>query len=689
MNPEEFFEDLTQDILARAGAEENFTRTTFLDYMCSKLEDEGFISGFDLTEHKISTKGQAVDAWSYDHELSKLTLFLGDYRSSGKLESLTNSEIGKLFKRLRNFVDASLKDNFAGSLEESDPVTSLAYLINESQRDISEVTLVILSNAQLSSRVGELPDEPAGDFRTTYEIWDFSRILRNETSGKSREDVKIDFSTLKDGGLPCLPAYTGTDSMQSYLLVMPGAVLAGLYQNYGERLLEQNVRTFLQFRGKINKGIKNTIVNEPEMFFSYNNGLSATAEAVTTTNGDNCIVDITNLQIVNGGQTTASIFTAFKKDKADLEKVYVQIKLSVIDPEKVEEIVPRISEYSNTQNKVNAADFFSNHPFHLRMEEFSRRLWAPSPEGGVNQTHWFYERARGQFANQQTNLTPPQKKKFLAQNPRSQMFTKTDLAKYILSFEEAAQEVSLGAQKAFAGSPRTLGFVGRIAKQWDKHDKDFNELWFKRSMAKAIAFRELDRYVFKQPWYGGYKANIVTYTLSKFAAMVREAGKDVDYLSIWDQQKLPQCMIDQLGEIAEEVNDLLTNPPEDATANVSEWAKKSDCWDAIKDADLDLNPELSALFIDPEERKSRERSGARTQVIQDGIQAMTYVVEKGGPHWTQLRDWNRGARKLTAKEMGVLNIACSIPRKIPSDKQAAVLVKAEKRAIDEGFFAQV
>lgn len=689
METEEFFNDLTQDILARAGAEANFTRTTFLDYMCSKLEDEGFISGFDLTEHKISTKGQAVDAWSYDDELGKLTLFLGDYRTGGKLETLINSDITKLFKRLRKFIEAALKVNFAGSLEESDPVASLAYLIYESQNDISEISLVLLSNAQLSNRVEELPSEPFADYRTSYEIWDFSRILRSEKSGRSREEVKIDFSNEPSGGLPCLPAYTGADSMQSYLVVMPGNVLAGLYQNYGERLLEQNVRTFLQFRGKINKGIKNTIVNEPEMFFSYNNGLSATAESVTTVNNDTNIVNITNLQIVNGGQTTASIFTAFKKEKADLSRVYVQIKLSVIAPENVEDIVPRISEYSNTQNKVNAADFFSNHPFHLRMEEFSRRLWAPSSEGSINETHWFYERARGQFANQQTNLTNPQKRKFLAQNPRNQMFTKTDLAKYILSFSEAAQEVSLGAQKAFAGGPRTLGFVGRISKQWEKEDKIFNELWFKQAIAKAIIFRQLDGYVFKQPWYGGYKANIVTYTLSKFAAMTREAGKAVDFLKIWELQALPPCLVDQLGKIAEKVNDLLTNPPEGATSNISEWAKKIDCWEVVRSAKIELDRELTDIFIDPEEKKYREKSGVREQVIQGEIHAMTYVFEKGAVYWGQLRDWNHVVKKLTAKEMGILNIACSIPRKIPTDKQSAVLITAEKRAMEEGFYFKV
>ncbi len=468
---------------------------------------------------------------------------------------------------------------------------------------------------------------------------------------------------------------------------MPGQILSDLYRDYGERLLEQNVRTFLQFRGKINKGIRNTIVNEPNMFFSYNNGLSATAEAVETDLNDTRLLKVKNLQVVNGGQTTASIFTANRKEKADLSKVYVQIKLSVIEPELVEEVVPRISEYSNTQNRVNAADFFSNHPFHLRIEEFSRRLWAPSPEGAVQQTHWFYERARGQYANQQANLTPSEKKKFLAQNPRSQMFTKTDLAKFILTFDEAPHEVSLGAQKAFSGTQRTKGLVGRIAKVWEKHDgREFNEIWFKQAIAKAIFFKGLDRLVFRMPWYGGYKANIVTYTLAKFASMVREAGRHINFLAVWEKQQLPDAIENQLGDIAETVNEMLNNPPEGTTSNVSEWAKKELCWDRIMKTSIALDPEVKALLIDHEQSKEREKEGTRTQVIQDSIHAQTYVVEKGAAHWEQLREWNNANRKLSPKEMGILNTACSIPRKIPSDKQAAILVKAEERAKTEGFY---
>ena len=687
MTIEEYFVDYTQDIHARSGAEENFTRSIFLEQMCSLLEAEGLISDYGLTEHKITSRGQAVDVWSFDDERSCLTLIIGDFRSGKKLQSLTNTDIATSYKTLRNFLTASFKSTFAESLEESDPVTSLAWIIKELKSEIAKINLILVSNASLSQRVIELPKEKAEGINTAYEVWDFGRIFRNETSGKAKEDVTINFEEINGKGIPCLPAYTGESSLKSYLLVMPAQILADLYRDHGERLLEQNVRTFLQFRGKINKGIRNTIINEPSMFFSYNNGLSATAQEVETGGDDNRLLKVKNLQIVNGGQTTASIFTANKKEKADLSKVYVQIKLSVIKPESIEEVVPRISMYSNTQNRVNAADFFSNHPFHRRIEEFSRRLWAPSPEGGMQETHWFYERARGQYANKQVNLTVSDKRKFLTQNPRKQMFTKTDLAKFILSFEEAPHEVSLGAQKAFSGTPRTKGFVNRIAELWgNQKGGDFNEVWYKRAIAKAIFFKTLDRLVFRMPWYSGYKANIVTYTLAKFSRIVRESKLNIDFLGIWDKQQLPSAIEGFLGEIAMTVNEVLTNPPDGSTSNVSEWAKKEFCWDKMKEIPISLQHETKLLLIDDGQRKEREKEGVRTQLIQDSIHAQSYVVEKGAVYWEQLREWNRLNLKLSPKEQGILNVACSIPMRIPTDKQAVILIKGEERAKSEGFF---
>lgn len=687
MTIEEFHQEFMNELAERAGSDETFTRSTFVDHMCAMLEAEGFITGYSQTDYSDKPRGIAVDAWSFDPEHSALSLVIADFRDSYILDNLTRTDIEKAFKRLLRFVQSALGTDLSDLVRKSSPEGELAWLIRGHQEEISRISLILVTNAQLSSKVAALPEDQAGEFPTTYEIWDLGRIHRSDTSGKTREDIVIDFSAQDGGGLPCLPAYVGKHSIQSYLLVLPGPILADLYDKYGDRLLEQNVRTFLQFRGNINKGMRNTIMNEPHMFFSFNNGLAATAEKVTTTESGTRITSLHNLQIVNGGQTTASIFTARRKEGADLANVYVQVKLSVVPGEEVEEIVPKISQYSNTQNKVNAADFFSNHPFHLRVEEISRRLWAPAREGSVQETHWFYERTRGQYANQQAKLTQAQKNQFLRENPRSQMFTKTDLAKFVLSFEEYPHEVSLGAQKAFAGSPRTPGFVGLVATRWERDDgKSFNQVWFKQAISMAIFFRSVDRLVYQQEWYGGYKANIVTYTLAKFAAMVREAGLHVDHLKIWNLQHIPDPLADALVTIAKAANQNLIEPPADAPSNVTEWAKKEACWDTLKSISLDIPHTVRNYLIDHENSTEQEKDGSRTQVIQDSIHAQTYVFEKGAAHWEALREWNRIHKKLSPKEMGILNTACAIPRKIPSDKQAPILIAAEKRAIAEGFY---
>jgi hypothetical protein len=386
---------------------------------------------------------------------------------------------------------------------------------------------------------------------------------------------------------------------------------------------------------------------------------------------------------VNGGQTTASIFTAETKEggAADLSRVYVQVKLSVVAPEQVDEVVPRISEFSNTQNKVSAADFFSNHPFHRKIEEFSRRLWAPSPVGQVQMTHWFYERARGQYVNKQAGLTAAEKRKFLLQNPKSQMFTKTDLAKFVRTFDELPHEVSKGAQKNFSG------FAGELGKQWDKNEgRDFTELWFKRLVGKAIMFRYLDGNVLRAHWYTGYKANIVAYTLAKFASMVSEKSVHIDFLKLWTAQSIPECIDAQLMEIAESVNGLLLNPPSGATSNISEWAKDEACWNIIRGTKMQLHDSLDDYLIDYERNKDLEKDAGRDDVIQEGIKTQEYVLEKGADYWDELREWNEKARKLTMKELGILEVACAMPRKIPTEKQCVILIEAENRAKVEGFY---
>ena len=504
---------------------------------------------------------------------------------------------------------------------------------------------------------------------------------RIESSENVRENVLVDFQQFAKEGIPCLPAFTGSGDFASYLLVMPGKLIADLYDEYGERLLEQNVRTFLQFRGNVNKGIRNTIQNEPEMFFAYNNGLTATAEHVETDKKRERITSITNLQIVNGGQTTASIFTAMKNSKADLSNVYVQVKLTVIPPEKVETIVPKISEYANTQNKVSAADFFSNHPLHLRIEEYSRRLWAPSPEGGLRETHWFYERARGQYANAQAKLTPGKIKEFISKNPRRQMFTKTDLAKFENSMSMQPNIVSLGAQKNFAA------YASEIGDKWEKNEKQFNELYFKHLISKAILFRSLDKSIMNQNWYSGYKANIVTYSLSKIVRMASNVGKCLDLDQIWKDQKISPALEAQLLAIAELVNKQIQNTPSEIS-NVTEWCKKALCWKLIRELSIPLSKELVVELKDTDEINEIKKGAEKIQKIDNGIFAQQYVLEKGAEYWKQVAQYGLKQSLLSAKEMGIIEIACEIPSKIPSEKQSEVIKQIEKKVKDEGFFLE-
>ncbi|MCG2839924.1 AIPR family protein [Sandaracinobacter sp. RS1-74] len=500
-----------------------------------------------------------------------------------------------------------------------------------------------------------------------------------------KEALNIDFVEMFGDGINCLPANLGSDSYQSFLIVMPAPILAKLYDRYSARLLEQNVRTFLQARAQVNKGIRATILTEPQMFFAYNNGITATAQEVETRlkDGHLQIVRMTDLQIVNGGQTTASLFHTQRKDKADLSGIFVQMKLSVIDSEQSEMIVPRISEYANTQNRVNAADFFSNHPFHVRMADFSRRIWAPAQQGAQRETKWFYERARGQYIDAQSKLTPAEQKRFKAEYPKPQMFTKTDLAKFENVFDDHPKWVNLGGQKNFAR------YALRIGREWEKSSNGFNELYFKRAIARGILFRATEKLVSAQPWYnGGYRANIVAYTLAVLGDIAKKREASVDFQQIWAAQAIDQTLTDALAIIAAAVNEDIIQPPQ-GISNISEWAKKEGCWtrltakcDEIADS---LSEEFLTSLVSGDETKSDAKDAKRTQKIDNGIEAQRQIIEIPGNVWQDLRGRMTARRLLTPKEIGIMNVAAQLPGKVPSEKQCVILMEILDKAREEGL----
>ena len=680
---EEFFHDFRQDLLAGAEANGSFLLAEFMDVVSCELTETGFTEGFEFAHYRAQ-RGMRVDGYWFNDE-GVLNLFVADFDSRTELASLTRTDVDAAFKRVVNFFDASLRKNLAADLEITSPEYGLARQIADRKSLIRHLNLILVSERTLSDRIQALPDAETAGIATSFHIWDISRLHRQRSSRSHKEALDLDFEAMFGTGIPCLPAHLGTDAYQSYLVVMPGPILSSIYEKFGARLLEQNVRTFLQARAKVNQGIRTTIMTEPGMFFAYNNGITATAQGVETKRtGDGLqITRITDLQIVNGGQTTASLFHTRRKDKADLTQIFVQMKLSVIDNEESEKVVPRISEYANTQNRVQAADFFSNHAYHIRMEEFSRRLWAPAAKGAQRETKWFYERARGQYADAQSKLTPAEQKRFKAENPKPQMLTKTDLAKFENVWDDHPRYVNLGAEKNFAR------YAARIGKEWDKSSDSFNEAYFKRAVARGIIFRATERIVSAQPWYNnGYRANIVAYTLAVLSELTRRQEKSLDFQRVWNAQAISPVLESTIAVVASRVNDDLLRPMQ-GISNISEWAKREACWTRMLEnidefADL-LPDEFDGECLSRDDHLSEKRAARNTQKVDNGIEAQTKVFAIPAARWIVVHETLAAKRLLTPKEIGILNVAMQMPMKIPTEKQCAVLLETIEKARAEGI----
>lgn len=681
MGLEEFHRDFFQEVHGAADADGRYAEDSFFELFCNHLIDAGEIDTADRA-HYVSQRGLRIDGYGGDPATNEgiLSLIVADFHQSPEIVTLTASDMDAIFRRASNFLAKSLDSSFRNSLEETAPAFGLADLISSRWTNISKVRLFLISNRVLSTRVdgrnaGELQGIPI-----TYSVWDLGRLHRYAASGHGREDIEIDLESEFGGPLPVLPAHLTNASYEAYLIVIPGGQLAAIYDRWGARLLEQNVRVFLQARGNVNKGIRNTIENDPEMFFAYNNGITATAESVCArTAGDTLLVtSLKNFQIVNGGQTTASIHAASRKKDIDLRGVFVQMKLSIVEPSKTVDIVPKISEYANSQNRVNAADFFANHPFHVRMEGFSRRLFAPSPDGTFRESKWFYERARGQYNDARSLLTPAQRRKFDLEYPKGQLFSKTDLAKFLNLWRGHPDMVSKGAQRNFAHFARAVG------QEWDKRPDEFNETYYRHAIAKAIIFRRVERLVTSQPWYeGGYRANVVAYAIAKLAYDVEHASRTLDFDRIWRNQALSVRLEEALVMSTKAAHDVIVDPPA-GIRNVTEWAKQQACWNRVTALEIRWPEQFLDELITSEEQRENRRSAVKDQRILNGIEAQTAVVNAGRELWRNVREWGASRKLLTPTEAGILDVAASIPVRVPSEKQSLRALETLRKMHAEG-----
>lgn len=616
-------------------------------------------------------------------------LVIADYRGEDGIETLTQTEATSHFSRLRAFVSEAVSGLLHPELENSSPAHALAGRVSGHPDLITRFRLFLATDAVLSTRVKDWREESLDGKPVEFHIWDIARFHRVFESRTGRDELTVDFREFVAEGVPCLEASRTGGEYKAYLCVIPGIVLADLYDRFGSRLLENNVRSFLGIRGtkSVNSGIRNTILKQPSMFFAYNNGIAETAsqaEVVPAGNGL-CLVQAKDLQIVNGGQTTASLTSSRRNDKAALDGIFIQMKLSVIEPEQAGEIIPLISRFANSQNKVSDADFFSNHPFHIRMETHSRRIWAPAVEGAQHETHWFYERARGQFLNEQAQMSPAEKRRFLQQNPRDQLLIKTDLAKYENAWRRLPNVVSLGAQKNFKN------FAEWIDEKWKVSDVEFNEEYFRCIIAKSILWKYTEPMISGQSWYqGGYRANIVAYTVAKLAQSIDAQGKGqiLDFQFIWNRQRVSDHLQEQLRLIAETVSNVIVDPGR-PVENVTEWCKNKLCWERVEKIEIPLLADFRRELVDGDELRGARKDARKMQKTDKGISAQMEILKLSPTYWTQLKKWGEKNGLLTPEEQKLVAFATRIPASIPNPYQSQRLLEIRARIEDEGFSAAV
>lgn len=684
MQIDEFAREFFQDVVSESDAGGLFLEDVFFQKFCDHLMEAGEIDSADRAPYQGPPgRGIRVDGYGGDpveDDSDTLSLLILDFVRSPEVGRLVRTEMDAIFRRLSNFLRQALDGRWRDALEETSPAFGLADMIARRWHRIGRVRLFLITNRELSERVDGREAEEFDGRTITYSVWDIRRLHRQATVGHGREDIDIDLEEDFGGPLPILPAQQPEAEHESYLAIMPGTVLAQIYDRWGARLLEQNVRVFLQARGKVNRGIRSTLENEPAMFFAYNNGITATAEEVEIDNdrGRLLLRRLKNFQIVNGGQTTASIHVA-RRGRVDVSQTFVQMKLSVVDSERASRLVPKISEFANSQNRVSAADFFANHPFHVRIEEFSRRMHAPAPDGTFRESKWFYERARGQYADARAGLTEAQRRKFDLENPRRQVFTKTDLAKFVSVWEGRPYDVSQGAQKNFAA------FAKRIGRDWKKTPDAFNEAWYREAVAKAIIFRATERLVSEQPWYqGGYRANIVAYAIAKVAHDVVEKDMAVDFQGIWRRQALPTAMDAALAVAGEAVHEVLIDPPS-GISNVTEWAKKQACWARVRSLAVTLPQAFLDGLVSTEEQRDTDRAARREQRQMNSVETQIAVVSAGPAFWADVLAWGSERKLLSDTDTGVLRVVAGNTDRTPSNRQCTRAAETLERLQAEGY----
>lgn len=572
----------------------------------------------------------ALHAYDYNVDGNSLDLFIL-IQADTLLGKINNGKVDQGFNRLSQIYREAMDGTLLKHSNITDEMAEVVEVIRSTKGQIDTLRFFVLTNGLIDSSYRPSVVELDNGIIMEQNVWDMQRVYQQDCLRSGRQKIEIDFPAVYNTELQCLKMNAGNDTVDAYLAIIPGITLAQIYKQYKQTLLERNVRTFLQFKAKVNRGIRETLRDQPDMFFSFNNGISTTASDITLKENDGAlyITKLIDWQIVNGGQTTASIAATYSEKGVDLSRVFVPMKISVIrDKQAATDIIPQISTNANSQTAVKQSDFSSNEPYLIELENCSRSIWVPNGKSKAV-LKWYFERTRGQYLDELGQLSGFNEKQFKLTYPKSHKVTKTDIAKYVMCWEQHPDEVCKGAEKNY------IKFVKAIKD----NTPVVTETYYKRLIAKGVLYKAIDSIV-KSMKLGGYKSNLNSYLMASLSFVTR---KQLDFDAIWERQSINNELTDLIRSLIPLVWQHLTNPTQKSNAqsvNVNEWTKKAECWNTLK-LQLDGAAEVSEdLLLSPE----KMLDSTLTVAQQDKIDEAWAVP---ADTWYAIAKWAKQNNRLT------------------------------------------
>ncbi len=616
-----------------------------------------------------------LNAFDYSETTGILDLF-GTIYYEGQSPTLPVSTAQRMVNDLAMFMHVAIDGSEAKkTYRDKDPdVAEALDMIKEEykQKHIEVIRLFVLSNGFASEEL----DIPDGEFRhktdsiiipIEYHFWDMGRILKIEQQRSNNKEIRINFPNDYQSRLECVGIFDDVNNIRSYLTIMPALTLAKIYHNYKVQLIDKNVRNFLGGKIKVNSEMAKTIVNEPELFFSYNNGISSTASDVTITEegGRKYITELRNWHIVNGGQTTSTIYNAFRKGLMDnLSKTFVAVKISEVPELDAIKLVGNIAKYANSQTKIKDSDLSANAQYMLDLEKQSRKEMTTD----THPTYWYFERLRGQFLTEKSQVGGAgtnKVKKFEEERPQAQRFNKTDIAKLEMAWMDKPYESCKGGEVCF----------DKFWKIVKDESPIVDEIYFHNIVAKNIIYKRVDS-LLKMEGNKGHASIICAYTLALLS--IRSQQK-LDLKYIWDNQSVQEDLIPVIKDCIRAISDHIRLIGSDSSKNPQTESKKIDFWNNIQNKTLALSIPENVLIDETE----------TVTITEEQRQTIDRAVNRGFEFWKNLSKWSKkeGRTRMSIMEKKKIDhLAVSIEHgKDIKAKLAEDCERSLRLAQDSGF----